>query len=294
MESLVQNVVDGLTLGSLYALYALGIAIIFSIMRLVNFAHGELIMVGAFGAFLVRDAPLPVIAGVTLIVPLVFALGMERVAFRPVRSADPATMLVTSFAVSYLLQSIAVLIFGSRAKAGDITTFASDTVQVGSASVSVLDLITIAVTFTLLVVVGAFVQRTRLGLQMRAAAEDFRMARLVGIQADRVIALAFAISGLLAGVSAFLLLAQTAQVDPRIGLTPVLFGFLATIIGGLGSLSGAVVGGFLLGLSSTLLQNLLPIEARPFRDALVFGAVFVLLIVRPQGLFVTRGATARV
>jgi branched-chain amino acid transport system permease protein len=294
MESFVQHTVDGLTSGSLYALYALGIAMIFGIMRLVNFAHGELIMVGAFGAFLVKDMPLPGIIAVAVIVPILFALAMERIAFRPVRSASPATMLITSFAVSYLIQSVAVLLFGSRAKAGDVTTFANHTVEVGSISVSLLNVITIAVTLVLLAVVAAFVQRTRVGLQMRAAAEDFGMARLAGIRADRTIAFAFAISGMLAGVSAFLLLAQTAQVDPRIGLTPVLFGFMATIIGGLGSLSGAVVGGFLLGLSSTLLQNLLPIEARPFRDAFVFGAVFLLLIVRPQGLFATRGSEVRV
>jgi branched-chain amino acid transport system permease protein len=219
---------------------------------------------------------------------------MERVAFRPIRTASPATLLITSFAVSYCLQSIAVLVFGSLSKSGDITDFAQHTISVGSVTVSQLSVITIGTTFLLLFMTAFIVLRTRIGLRMRATVEDFQMARLVGIRADRVVASAFALSGALAGVTAFLLVAQTAQVDPRIGLVPVLFGFLATIIGGLGSLVGAVVGGFLLGAFATLLQATLPLSFRPFRDAFVFGAVFILLVVRPQGLFVPRGSSTRV
>jgi branched-chain amino acid transport system permease protein len=154
--------------------------------------------------------------------------------------------------------------------------------------------ITISAALVLLAAVAWIVLRTGVGLQMRAAVEDFGMARLVGVRADMVIASAFAISGALAGLTAFLLVAQTAQVDPRIGLIPVLFGFLATIVGGLGSLPGAVVGGFLLGGAGTLLQATLPLSIRPFRDAFVFGGVFLLLVLRPQGLFVPRGAGTRV
>jgi branched-chain amino acid transport system permease protein len=161
-------------------------------------------------------------------------------------------------------------------------------------TVSQLNIITIAAALVLLAIVAAIVLRTSIGLQMRSAVEDFGMARLVGVRADRVIASAFAISGALAGLTAFLLVAQTAQVDPRIGTIPVLFGFLATIVGGLGSLPGAVVGGFLLGGMGTLLQATLPLSFRPFRDAFVFGAVFLLLVIRPQGLFVPRGAGTRV
>jgi branched-chain amino acid transport system permease protein len=263
-SEIIQHTVNALTAGGLFALYALGIALIFGIMRLVNFAAGELIMVGAYAALLAKGAPLIGIVVIAVCVSMLFALGMERIAFRPVRAASPATMLITSFAVSYCLTD------------------------------SQLSVITIASTLTLLLLVAAVVLRTKTGLRMRAAVEDFQMARLVGIRADRVIASAFAISGALAGVTAFLLVAQTAQVDPRIGLVPVLFGFLATIIGGLGSLAGAVVGGFLLGAVATLLQATLPLGVRPFRDAFVFGAVFILLVVRPQGLFVARGSSTRV
>ena len=294
MTSVLQNVVDGLAQGSIFALFALGIALIFGIMQLVNFAHGELIMVAAFALTLVSEPPLVVRIVVAVAAAVLIALGMERVAFRPVRGAPPATLLITSFAVSYLLQNVAILIFGSVPRSTDVAAGLNENIVVAGLDIPKLQLVTIAVTLVLLAGVGGFLNRTAQGTQMRAAAEDFRAARLLGVRANRVIASAFAMSGLLAAVAAVLLVAQNGTVTTSMGLTPVIFGFIATVLGGLGSLRGAVLGGFVVGAISTALQATLPLEIRPYRDAFLLTAVIVMLVVRPQGLVIARSTVTRV
>jgi branched-chain amino acid transport system permease protein len=294
MTTVIQNIIDALALGSLYALFALGVALIFGIMRLVNFAHGELIMVAAYTLVLVGDVPFVVKIGASIVVAIVIALIMERVAMRPVRDSNPTTLLITSFAVSYLLQNLAILILGSTPRSGQVSGALSKSFQIGDLSISKLNVVTIVVTLALLGGLGLFLNRTAMGVQMRAAAENFRMARLLGVPANRVIATAFGISGLLAAIAAIFLTAQTGTVSPTLGLTPVLFAFMATVLGGLGSLSGAVVGGFLLGAASVALQALLPVEISGYRDAFLFGAVLLVLVLRPQGLIVPRTAVTRI
>ncbi len=294
MALFLQHVIDAITFGSQVALYALGIALIFGIMGLINFAHGELIMVGAYTILLIGHPPWPVMLLATIGVAVVFALAMERVAFRPLRGASPSTLLIASFAVSYGLQNLAILIEGSAPKGVSVSTWLSESVQIGSVSIPKLDLVTIGVTLVLLIALSLFLQRTRMGVQMRAAAEDFRMARILGVKANTVIATAFAISGLLAGIGAYLLVAQTGEVAPDIGSNPVLFAFVATVLGGMGSLRGAVLGGYVFGAIFVGLQAYLPLELRSYRDAFAFAAVIVMLLVRPQGLIVARSAATRV
>ena len=295
MTVALQNIINALSLGSLYALLALGISLIFGIMGLVNFAHGELIMAGGYVLYLLTDRivgiPLPgylvvCVAGVALL-----ALLMERGVFRPLRGSSASTLLVASFAVSYGLQNIALAIFGGLPQAVQLPAIASQTINVGGVRVAPFDLITIAMTALLLVCLTAFLQRTRMGVQMRAAAEDFSMARLLGVRADAVVAMAFLISGLLAGVVSFFYLAKVGTVIPTLGQEPVLVGLCAMVIGGMGNLVGAVVGGFVLGIITIGFQAYLPLSISGFSDAFVFGSVIFLLLVRPQGL-ITRGAHA--
>jgi branched-chain amino acid transport system permease protein len=290
----VQHVIDAATAGSFYALFALGIALIFGIMGLVNFAHGELIMVGAYTVYLTRTWPWPLIVAMTLAVVVVLALAMERIAFRPVRGASPATLLITSFAVSFLIQSVVRLSFTALPRSADITPAFRQSFHIGGVRISWLSAITMATTVVLLVLLAWFMKRTRLGMQMRAAAEDFGMARLCGVPANRVIAAAFAISGLLAGIAAVLLVGQTGSISVTMGLTPVLFGFTAAAIGGMGSLPGAVVGGYALGAASVVLEETLSFELAGYRDAFLFLAVFVLMAARPGGLFRSRLLEPRV
>jgi branched-chain amino acid transport system permease protein len=294
MALFLQHVIDAITYGSQFALYALGIALIFGIMGLINFAHGELIMVGAYTILLIGQPPWPVVVLATIVVAIVFALAMERVAFRPLRGANPSTLLIASFAVSYGLQNLAILIEGSAPQGTSVSTWLSESVEIGSITIPRLDVVTIGVTLVLLVALGLFLQRTRMGVQMRAAAEDFQMASILGVKANTVIATAFAMSGLLAGIGAYLLVAQTGEVAPDIGNNPVLFAFVATVLGGMGSLRGAVLGGYVFGAIFVGLQAYLPLELRSYRDAFAFAAVIVMLLVRPQGLIVARSTATRV
>ena len=209
---------------------------------------------------------------------------MERIAFRPVRQASPATLLVTSFALSFLLQSIAALIWGSLPRTTNFASGLNDSFLIGSIAVQKLDLVIVGTTLALLLALSLLLGRTAIGRQMRAAAEDFHMARVLGIRANTVIASAFALSGVLAGVASILLVAQTGTATPTMGINVVLFAFIATIVGGMGSLHGAVLGGFLLGALTVGLEASLPLELRAYRDAFVFAVVLAVLVIRPQGL----------
>jgi len=293
-DFLLQNLVNAISLGSLYALIALGMALIFGIMRLVNFAHGDLLMVGGYALVLLAGPPWPVLLLATLAICALFALGMERIAFRPVRNASASTLLVTSFAVSYFLENGAQLIFSPLPKTTNISNTLIQSWQVGAIYIAKLNALTVALTLVLLALLGLFLGRTTIGVQMRAAAEDFGMARLLGVRANTVIAMSFAIGGLLAGVASFLLVAQTGAVFPTMGLAPVLVGFVAIVLGGMGSLQGAVVGGFLLGLISVTLQAYLPLTLRSYRDAFTYGIVLLVILLRPQGLIVARRERQRV
>jgi branched-chain amino acid transport system permease protein len=294
VTGLLQHLVDIVTLGSLYALLGLGIALIFGVMRLINFAYGELIMVSAYVPALLLDTPWPIVVAVALVVPMLFALAMERIAFRPIRGASEGTMLVASFALSYLLQNLALLIFGATPRSTGLLADLNASVTVLGLTVPKLSIVTVAVTAVLLAALSYFLGRTSGGIQMRAAAENFRMARVLGVRADVVIAGAFAISGLLCGVCAVLIVAQTGTVTPTIGLQAVLVAFIATILGGMGSPVGAVAGGFALATLTAALESTLPDDLRPFRDAVAYSLVVFVLIYRPQGLVTPPGTETRV
>lgn len=294
MKVLIENLLDALSVGGLYALVALGIAVVFSIMRLVNFAHGDLIMIAGFSLLLFGGHGwIAVVAG-PVAVGVVVAIAMERVAFRPVRSSDLSTMLITSFALNYFIQSVAIMVEGSLPKPVNVSNVVTQSFLIGSLEVPKLDPITIAITAATLIALSVFLNRTRLGLQMRAASEDFRMARLLGVRANGVIVIAFAISGALAGIVAPLVVSQSGVVYPTMGLSLVLVGFVGCVIGGLGSLVGACIGGLLLGVTSVGLQVWLPQSVRPFRDAFLYSFVILLLVVRPRGLMGERLPQGRI
>ena len=209
---------------------------------------------------------------------------MERVAFRPVRGASGTTLLLTSFAVSAILRVLFQNLISARPIPVSIPTSLSGVVTIGPLHLGMIQLISIVVTLVMLLGLNLFLHRTMAGRAMRAAAEDFAVLRLMGIRANSVVATAFAISGLLAGVAGLLWVAQRGSVDPLMGALPVLKAFIAAIIGGLGSLSGAVAGGFLLGFIEVILQAYLPESLLPYRDAFAILLVIAVLLFRPQGL----------
>jgi branched-chain amino acid transport system permease protein len=283
----LQFLINALSLGSLYALMALGLALVYSILQLVNFAYGELVMVGGYTLLVVGQAtgiPWLIVAAVAIFMAVATSLLLERVAFRPVRYAHPNTMLITSFAVSTLLQNAALLIISPRTQAVRIPSFFIENIKVGDLLIAKSNIVTLVVSFGLLGILTLFLRRTILGSALRAAADDFVMTRLVGIRANLVIATAFAISGLLAGVVSLFWIGRTGSVVPTIGLSPVLIAFVASVIGGMGSLTGAAVGGYLLGFLTVALNSILPQGMLDFRQAFVFAIVILVLLIRPQGL----------
>jgi len=294
VTELGQNLIDALALGSLYALIAIGITLVYTVMGMMNFAHGEFIMLAAYALYVFAGLPFGAALAAALLTGIAIALLAERVAFRPVRSADLSAQLVTSLAVAAILQNVVTATVDARAQSVETPAVLSESTSIGSISVPNLEFVTLALTAIVLGGLGWLLYRTRTGLAMRAAAENFDMARLLGVRADRVIAIAFAISGALAAAVGVLIVMQTGQVTPTMGLTPVLVGFVAVVIGGFGRMVGAVVGGLLLGILSSLLGVYLPEGLVPFRDAIVFTFPVLILIVRPHGLLGGEIGKARV
>jgi branched-chain amino acid transport system permease protein len=294
MNLALQYAIDAVSVGGLYALMALGIGLIFGIMRLINFAHGEIVMVGAYAMWLVIELPTPLMVAVSVAIVALVALGIERAAFRPLREVAPATLLVASFAVSYFLQNLFVMVFGARPKPFALADVLTRQVEVGGFRIALLQIVTLALTALALVSLTLLLKRTSIGVQLRAAAQDFRAARLCAVRANRVIAFAFVLSGLLGWIVSFVYSAQVAQLSPAMGVRPVVIGFVATILGGLGSLGGAVAGGFLVGALTVLLDAALPLELRVFKEAFLFGLVLLVLLLRPQGLVAVAALKERV
>jgi branched-chain amino acid transport system permease protein len=301
---ILQTVIDAVSLGSIYALTALGIGLIFGVLRLINFAHGDFITLGAYALIVPSAAvvatpsigawPFYFMIPAVMAVVIMIALLTERVAFRPLRGANMATLLVASFAVSYILQHVILLVYSGRPKAVDVGMKLAESINLGELRVPAIELVAISAALVLLGGLAFFLRHTTYGVQMRAASEDFQMARLLGVRANIVIAFAFAISGLLAAVVSLLLITQSGVLSVTMGLGVVMVAFVATVIGGMGSLLGAVVGGFVVGCASGILQVLLPDSMKQMREAFVFGVVILILLVRPQGLVVTRAVQERV
>jgi branched-chain amino acid transport system permease protein len=283
---LIQQIINAISLGGVYALLALGLAIVFSIIGLINFAHGELMTVSGYVLLgsLFFGVPWPAAALIAVAAGAVAALAMEVVAFRPMRGASITSLLLTSFAVSSLLKVVFQNGISARPQAVAMPDWMTGAYTLGSLSIGVGPTISIVTSVLALIALEVFLRRTVTGTAMRAAAEDFNVVRLMGIPASRIIATAFALSGLLAGTASMLWVAQRASVDPMMGFTPVLKAFIATVVGGLGSLPGAVAGGLLLGMIEVGLQATLPADLAPYRDAIVLSGVILILLVRPEGL----------
>ena len=297
MTELIQTLVNGFALGGSYALLALGLAMVFSVFGLINFAHGEIIAFAGYimfwstanGLSFLVSVPLAILGGGLM------AIAMERIAFRPLRGASVEALIVSSFAVSIILQIVFQDFIGARAKSVPIPSFLDEAVSVFGLTIGVVQLVSIFASALALVATTAYLTRTRSGLSMRAAASDFAATRLMGVPADRVLALAFFLSGILAGISAIFIVSQQGSVNPTIGAAPVLAAFVATILGGLGNLKGAVIGGLVLGIIETVLRTYLSIGIETYSRAILYAVVILVLMVRPHGLVGDRvSASAKV
>jgi branched-chain amino acid transport system permease protein len=281
-----QQFVNAMSLGSIYALVAIGLAIVFSILRLINFAHGEVLMLGAFFTYYWNRTGLPfaIVAILGVACTVLAGVAMERIAYRPMRNAPEVSLLLTSLGVSIAVRNFATMQFGEQPQKFPTPSRFEHRVHLGEINVSVTNLVTIGSALILLTLLTWFVTRTQLGIAMRATAENPVAARLMGININVVIVMAFVIGSALAGVAGILWGARVGRIEPLMGFVPVLKAFVATVIGGFGSIPGAVLGAFILGFGEIFLVALLPDRMTGYRDAFVFGALIVILLIRPQGL----------
>jgi branched-chain amino acid transport system permease protein len=292
----VQTVVDGIGIGAIYALMAVGIGLVFGVLRLVNFAYGQLVMAGAFALALASEWEWPAWAGIALCFAVVVSLTMtmERLVFRPLRTQSPAVMLVATFAVAFLLQAIALLWFGPLGKPATALVSLNRPVSIGDVDVRKITVVAIVVAVVTLLLVTALLERTAVGLHMRAAALDFHTARLLGVRANRVIGTAVLVSGLLAGVVAVLLTVQNPLVTPGFAFSETIVVLAGVVLGGMNRLISATLGGFTIGFVSGVLGGALPTEQSQYLPSVLFGLVILVLLVRPSGLFARGAAVERV
>jgi branched-chain amino acid transport system permease protein len=295
MEDILQFLVSALSLGGIYAMLAIGIALVYSVMGFLNIAHGNLLTLCGYGMFFALGWGLPwplvIISGI-----LVSGFGsvlMERIAFRPLRKASFDTLLLTSFALSAAINVMLQIFVSAKAVPVILPAFLSGSYHIGSVVIGTNQTIAIVVAFVSMVGLSMFLRHTTLGLSMQAASQDFNATRLMGINADRVIAMSFFIAGILAGIAGVLLVAQRGSVDPLMAMNPLIKALIAAIVGGTGSLYGPVLGGLLLGLLETVFQFILPGELLLFRDPVVLTLLVVFLLFAPNGLTGTRQEPAR-
>jgi branched-chain amino acid transport system permease protein len=293
----LQVQVDAIGLGAVFALMAVGIGLVFGVMRLVNFAYGQLIMAGAFALAYASDRDWPVGVGIALCFAVVLALSlaMERVVFRPLRTQSAAVMLIATFAVAFLLQSIALLWFGPLGKTATSLVQLNRPVEIGGLEIRKITIVAILTAAVCLALLVLLLNRTSIGLHMRAAAIDAQTARLLGVRANLVSTVSVLIAGALAAVVAVMLTVQFPTVTPTFALQETILVLAGVVVGGMTRLLSATLGGFLIGYVSGLLGGALPSSQSQYLPSFLFGLVILVLLIRPDGLFTrSRGLVERV
>lgn len=287
-EYVLQQIINAVSLGSLYALVAVGLSIVFGVLKLTNFAHGDVMMVGAFTTAILGAAGMPFALAMLcgILAAALAGFVIERIAYRPIRNAPDVTRLLTSLAVTYILENLGILAFTSSPRNFPLPDLLNGSWQLADGAITFtnINILTIALSFLSLLGLGWFITRTTVGLGMRAAAEDMSAAHLVGLDVNRVIVIAFVVASAYAGLAGVLWAAQAGVVQPQMGFTPLLKAFVAAIIGGFGSIAGALVGGYMLGALEIFIVAFLPDAVTPYRDAIVFSLLIAFLLFRPGGL----------
>ena len=279
----VYHLINGIHVGSVYALVALGYSMVYGIVKLINFAHGDIIMVGAYIAwFVISVSGLPVWVGIlaSIVFCTLLGISIEKVAYKPLRNSARISLLITAIGISLLLENLAQMIFGSDSKT--FPNFISGGIMLGTKKISLTTPITIAVAILLMITLTFLVNRTKMGKAMRAVSEDTDAARLMGIDVDRTISYTFAIGSCLAAVAALLYCCAYPQVSSTMGYTLGLKAFIAAVLGGIGSIPGAMTGGFAIGIAEALTKGYI---SSSLADAIVYGILILTLLIKPTGLF---------
>ena len=283
-----QTLSDAVGLGAIYALMAVGIGLVFGVLRLVNFAYGQLVMAGAYTLAFTSAWPVPLSIAACFGVVVALSLAMEAVVFRPLRGQSPAVMLVTTFAIAFLLQAIALIIDLRDDTLGEVAasiTSLNEPISVGGVDIRKITLVSVAVAAFALLALALLLTRTTIGLHTRAAATDFRTARLLGVRANRVIAFSVVLSGLLAAAVAVMMTVQFPLVSPDFALRDTIVVLVGVVVGGIDRLWTATLGGFTIGFVSGVLNGALPTDKTVYLPSAVFALVILVLLLRPAGLF---------
>ena len=283
LQNPMPYILAGISVGGQYALIAIGYTMVYGILRLINFAHGDVFMIaGMFMVFL--SASLPLGLAIPLVLVMTVALGflIERAAYKPLREAPRMSVMISAIGVSYLLQNCALYFTGGLAKVYPQLPWISDTVELFGAVTKRVTLITPVLTIVLVAVLVLFIRHTKIGMAMRAVAKDFETSRLMGIKVNSVISATFIIGSFLAAVGSMLYFTNYTTVTPTIGAMPGLKAFVAAVFGGIGSIPGAVVGAFIIGICENIIKGL---GWTTFSDAFTFALLIVILLVKPTGLF---------
>ncbi|MBE7063953.1 MAG: branched-chain amino acid ABC transporter permease [Clostridia bacterium] len=278
----MSTLIDGLSLGSIYALIALGYTMVYGIAKMLNFAHGDVIMVGAYAILttisLSGNPWLAILA--SIVICTLLGITIEKLAYKPLRGASPLAVLITAIGVSYFLQSVAQLIFGAKSQPVSIANFGS--IAVGETRISLAAVITLCVGAIIMAALTLFIKKTRMGRAMLAVSEDRGAAQLMGINVNQVIAVTFMIGSALAAFASTFYLMQIPSTSPTLGAMPGIKAFTAAVIGGIGSVPGAMIGGVLLGVIEKISLSI-PVLA-PYTTALEFSLLIVILLVKPTGI----------
>ena len=283
MSLVISQIINGLQAGSIYALVALGYSMVYSIIRLLNFAHGEVIMVGAYVAWMtmVTFALSPILA-IILAVASCVALGVliEKAAYTPLRKSPRISLLITAIGISFLLQNLALLIFGAGAQRVP-PIISGPAIHIANQRIGFVALVTIIVSIASMAVLTFLVQKTKMGKAMRAVSEDLGAAQLMGININRTISFTFAVGSALAGIGSILFVSAYPQASPTMGAMLGIKAFVAAVLGGIGSIPGAMIGGFAIGLAEALVSS---IGLSVWRDGVVFAILILVLLIKPTGL----------
>jgi branched-chain amino acid transport system permease protein len=287
-EYIIQQMINGIGLGSVYALIAIGYTIVYGILRLINFAHGEVLMIGtytAMGVFGHLLLPFYLAIILSVLAAVLVGITIERLAYRPVRGTTEETTLITSFAVSIMIQNLAVMIFSPQAKAFPTPAYLQKIIKIGGITFSSMTIMIIILTLIILIALNVFIKKTKIGIAMRASSENINASVLMGININSVVRTAFIIGSALAAIAGIMMAGQYGRVEPMMGFVPGLKAFVAAVIGGIGNIPGAAVGGLLLGFGEIMFVAVLPPEYSAYKDAFVFFVLILVLLVKPTGLF---------
>lgn len=280
MELILSTLINGLSLGGIYAMIALGYTMVYGIAKMLNFAHGDIIMVGGYVIYVFMALHNPILAIIMAVIfCVILGVVIEKVAYKPLRGASPLAVLITAIGVSYLLQSLAQIIFGSAPKMVTVYDFGS--VKFLGVTVQVSALVTLAVTIVVMVALTMFVKFTRVGRAMIAVSEDKGAAQLMGINVNGIITITFAIGSALAALAGLFYLLKAPNISNTLGAMPGIKAFTAAVIGGIGSIPGAMLGGILLGMVECISYRITAIA--PYTDAIEFSILILILLVRPTG-----------